>query len=150
MKNFPHEYAITAVGSPDGDLELRADQLPVLHSAPPAEFGGPGDRWSPETLLVAAVADCFVLTFRGVARALELPWISLHCEASGSLDRVERVPQFTRFRLRVHLSVVEGTSQELARRALEKAENGCLITNSLKGTTELETAVETVSVPQLA
>lgn len=150
MKNFPHEYAITAVGSPDGDLELRADQLPVLHSAPPPEFGGPGDRWSPETLLVAAVADCFVLTFRGVARALELPWISLHCEASGSLDRVERVPQFTRFRLRVHLSVVEGTSQELARRALEKAEHGCLITNSLKGTTELETAVETVSVPQLA
>lgn len=149
MKNFPHEYAITAVGSPDGDLELRADQLPVLHSAPPPEFGGPGDRWSPETLLVAAVADCFVLTFRGVARALELPWISLHCEASGSLDRVERVPQFTRFRLRVHLSVVEGTSQELARRALEKAEHGCLITNSLKGTTELETAVETVSVPQL-
>ena len=149
MKNFPHEYAITAVGSPDGDLELRADQLPVLHSAPPPEFGGPGDRWSPETLLVAAVADCFVLTFRGVARALELPWISLHCEASGSLDRVERVPQFTRFRLRVRLSVVEGTSQELARRALEKAEHGCLITNSLKGTTELETAVETVSVPQL-
>jgi len=150
MKNFPHEYAITAAGSPDGDLELRADQLPVLHSAPSPEFGGPGDRWSPETLLVAAVADCFVLTFRGVARALELPWISLHCEASGSLDRVERVPQFTRFRLRAHLSVVEGTSHELARRALEKAEHGCLITNSLKGTTELESAVETVSVPQLA
>lgn len=149
MKSFPHEYVITAVGSPDGALELRADRLPVLHSAPPPEFGGPGDRWSPETLLVAAVADCFVLTFRGVARALELPWISLHCEARGSLDRVERVPQFTRFRLRVHLSVVEGTSQELARRALEKAEHGCLITNSLKGTTELETAVETVSVPQL-
>ena len=150
MKSFPHEYAVTAVGSSDGDLALRADRLPVLHSAPPPEFGGPGDRWSPETLLVAAVADCFVLTFRGVARALELPWISLHCEASGTLDRVERVPQFTRFRLRVHLSVLEGTSQELARRALEKAEHGCLITNSLKATSELETAVETISVPQFA
>jgi uncharacterized OsmC-like protein len=150
MKEFPHEYAVTAVGSPDGDLEVRADRLPLLHSAPPAEFGGPGDRWSPETLLVAAVADCFALTFGGVARALELPWISLRCEVSGTLDRVERVPQFTRFRICVHLSVLAGTSESLARRALEKADHGCLITNSLKATSELETVVETVSVPQLA
>ena len=150
MKSFPHEYAVTAVGSPDGDLELRADRSPALRSAPSAEFDGPGDRWSPETLLVAAVADCFALTFRGVARALELPWISLSCEVSGTLDRVERVTQFTRFRIRVHLIVLAGTSEELARRALEKAEHGCLIANSLKATSELETTVEAVRVPQSA
>jgi len=150
MKNFPHEYAVMAVGLPDGDVELRADRSPALHSAPSAEFDGPGDRWSPETLLVAAVADCFALTFRGVARALELPWISLRCEVSGTLDRVERVSQFTRFRIRVYLSVRAGTSEALARRALEKTEHGCLIVNSLKATSELETAVETVRVPQLA
>lgn len=150
MKTFPHEYAVTVVGSPQGDLEVRADRLPVLNSAPPAEFDGPGDRWSPETLLVAAVADCFVLTFRAVARALELPWTSLRCEVSGTLDRLERVPQFTRFRIRAHLGVPAGTSEELARRALEKAEHGCLITNSLKATSQLETAVETIRAPQLA
>jgi hypothetical protein len=37
--------------------------------AAPAEFGGPGDQWSPESLLAGAIASCFALTFRFVARA---------------------------------------------------------------------------------
>jgi organic hydroperoxide reductase OsmC/OhrA len=37
----------------------------------------PGNAWSPETSLVAAVADCFILTFRGVAQAAKFPWESL-------------------------------------------------------------------------
>jgi organic hydroperoxide reductase OsmC/OhrA len=67
MKSFPHIYNVTASAMPDGDVELTADRLPFLLSAPPAEFGGPGDRWSPETLLAAAVGDCFVLTFRAAS-----------------------------------------------------------------------------------
>jgi organic hydroperoxide reductase OsmC/OhrA len=31
------------------------------------QLGGPGGQWSPETLLVAAAAECFILTFRAVA-----------------------------------------------------------------------------------
>ena len=40
----------------------------VIESAPPKEFDGPGDQWSPEQLLTAAVADCFVLNFRTMTR----------------------------------------------------------------------------------
>ena len=76
MQEFPHHYRVIAEGSADGDVEMTANGLQSLRSAPPAEFGGPGDRWSPETFLVGAVADCFVLTFRGVARASKLAWIS--------------------------------------------------------------------------
>jgi organic hydroperoxide reductase OsmC/OhrA len=150
MKKFPHEYTVTTVGSSQGDLEVRGDGLPVLYSAPPAEFGGPGDRWSPETLLVAAVADCFVLTFRAVARALELPWTSLRCNVRGTLDRRDGVPQFTAFHVHAHLGLVAGVSEELAQRALEKAERGCLVSSSLKAPVHLETHLETLAASQVA
>ena len=62
MQQFPHHYSVVAKTDTQGDVALEAEQLPPISSAPPTEFGGPGDRWSPETLFVAAVADCFVLT----------------------------------------------------------------------------------------
>lgn len=69
MENYPHIYRIVADAELDRDVILSGDGLDPLPSAPPAEFGGPGDKWSPETLLVASVADCFILSFRAVARA---------------------------------------------------------------------------------
>jgi organic hydroperoxide reductase OsmC/OhrA len=57
------------IGRPAGDVTVCSARLPDLAIAPPAEFEGPGDRWSPETLLCASVANCFILTFRAYARA---------------------------------------------------------------------------------
>jgi organic hydroperoxide reductase OsmC/OhrA len=125
----------------EGDVGLETLQVATLWSASPAEFGGPGNRWSPETLLVAAVGDCFLLTFRAVAQASKLPWTRLQCRVEGTLDRVERALQFTRFDLRAHLEVPPGVDAELARRLLEKAERACLISNSLKATSHLESSI---------
>lgn len=143
MQEYPHHYRATAQGSPEGEVALESDRLPTLATAPPAEFGGPGDRWSPETLLVGAVADCFILTFRAVARASKLDWSELRCDVEGTLDRVERVTQFTAFRVHASVVVPGDTSEDLARRCLEKAERGCLVTNSLKAETHLEAEVKT-------
>jgi peroxiredoxin-like protein len=147
MQDLPHHYAATARASLEGDVVLEGDRLPPLRSASPAEFGGPGDRWSPETLLVAAVADCFVLTFRAIAAIARLPWISLECDVAGTLDRIEKVTQFTTFTVRARLQVPEDGREEQAHRLLEKAERGCLITNSLKAETRLEIEIQ-VATPQ--
>ena len=142
MEPFPHRYRVKALGHLVGDIELSAEGLSTLRSASPAEFDGPGDRWSPETLLVGAVADCFILTFRAVARTADLPWTSLECDVTGKLERVERVPQFTRLDIAAHLIVPRGEDAERARRALEKAERACLISSSLKGSIGLDVTVE--------
>ena len=88
MQDLPHRYSVSALAAPGGDAFLEAKRLPRLASAPPTEFGGPGNRWSPETLLAAAVADCFVLTFRAIANATPLPWVDIRCDVEGTLDRV--------------------------------------------------------------
>jgi peroxiredoxin-like protein len=142
MQPLPHHYTVVAAGGAEGDVALNSDGLPVLASAAPAEFGGPGGRWSPETLLVAAVADCFVLTFLAIARASKVTWLSLRCEVEGTLDRVERATQFTGFVVRASLKLPAGANEEQALRLLERAEHSCLISNSLKGTSRLESTVE--------
>ncbi|MCP5143710.1 MAG: OsmC family protein [Gammaproteobacteria bacterium] len=141
MQDFPHHYQATATAAEEGDVPLASAGLPEIASAPPVEFGGPGNRWSPETLLVAAVADCFVLSFRAIARASRLTWLGLQCDVTGTLERVERVTRFTRFEVNVRLTVPPGTDRERALKLLEKAEQTCLITNSLSATTHLQAEV---------
>jgi peroxiredoxin-like protein len=145
MQDLPHHYSVAAAAEAEGEVDLQGGRLPAIASAPPAEFGGPGDHWSPETLLVASVASCFVLTFRAIARASKLPWVSLQCEVEGTLDRVERVTRFTAFRVRAALRVPADTNPERAQRLLARAEQSCLITNSLKADSHLSASVETAA-----
>lgn len=142
MEPYPHHYAVNARAEAEGPVTIASDGLPSLETAPPLQYGGAGDRWSPETLLVAAAADCFVLTFRAIASASKLAWTTLQCDADGLLDRVDGVTRFTHLTLRVHLTVAPGTEADRARRLLEKAEKTCLVTNSLAFSPALESTVE--------
>lgn len=142
MDPYPHRYPITATASAEGAVTLSAKGLPPLESVPPTQFGGPGDRWSPETLLVAAVADCVILTFRAVARASKLDWQRISCDAEGTLDRVDGVTRFTAVHLRVRLSVPAGTGTDRPRRLVEKAERSCLVSRSLAFEPSVEVEVE--------
>lgn len=142
MQDYPHHYKVSAAGSSEGDVTLAGDGLADLPSMPPEEFGGPGGYWSPETLLVAAVADCFILSFRGIARASRLEWTNLECSVDGELDKVERVTRFTGFAVRAKLTVPADTNPAKAERLLEKAEKVCLVTNSLIADSHLEATVE--------
>ena len=141
MQNLPHRYQVSANAESEGNVVLKADDLPQLISAPPAQFGGPGDQWSPEHLLVASVADCFILTFRAVAQASKLVWSNLEASAEGVLERVDRVTRFTTITVSATLTVPADTNIDKARQLLEKAEAACLITNSLSGETHLETEI---------
>ncbi len=141
MKPLPHLYTVRAVGAGSGALDLQSEGAPPLPSAAPAEFGGPGDLWSPETLLVGAVADCFILTFRAVARAGKLEWLRLECATEGTLARVDGTTCFTRFASHATLTVPPGTDAAKAKDLLERSERGCLVANSLKGERTLRVTI---------
>lgn len=141
MQELPHHYRVAATAGPEGDVNLASNALDPILSAPPVEFGGPGNRWSPETLLIAAVADCFILSFRAIARASKLSWVSLSCECEGTLERREGTTKFTEFVINATLDVPQDANEERARRLLEKAESSCLITNSLSGAALLNAVV---------
>ena len=141
MHSFPHNYQVSATASAEGNVVLSGAGLPDIASQPPAEFGGPGDKWSPESLLMAAIADCFTLSFRAIAAASKIPFTQLDVEVEGVLAKVERKMQFTEVQIKANLNVPQGVDAGRAERLLTMAEHTCLVTNSLNLDCHLKTDV---------
>jgi organic hydroperoxide reductase OsmC/OhrA len=141
MQDYPHHYLVSADAPSHGEISVSSQGLETLASAAPAEFGGPGDLWSPETFLVAAVADCFILTFRALARGSRFEWYSVKCDVDGVLDRVDGVTRFIEFHMSVTLHVSEGADRHKAERLLERSDHVCLVTNSLNAEMLLTTDI---------
>jgi organic hydroperoxide reductase OsmC/OhrA len=133
MKPYPHHYAASASARAIGSVAVSAPGLPGIETAPPPEFDGPPGTWSPEVLLCAAVADCFILTFRAIARAAHFNWVALDCRVEGVLEPIGNVTQFSRFATAARLTLPAGGDADKARLLLGRAERGCLIGNSLRG-----------------
>ncbi len=138
MKPLPHTYRVRIAGGPEGHMRLAGEGVPDLDADAPLDFDGPGDAWSPEQLLVAAVEACFLLTFRAVARASQIEFVSLSVEGEGVVDRVDRGLRFTEIVLRPRIALPAGADTVRVRRALEKAERSCLVSASLATPVRLE------------
>ena len=143
MQPLPHHYTVSSHSSSESNVTLAAEGLPDLESAPPKEFDGPGDKWSPESLLVAAIADCFILSFKAVAKASKFDWLDLQCEVTGTLDKHKKVTRFVQFDVKATLTISTDAKVDFATKLLEKAEQVCLITNSLAGESHLTTEIKT-------
>lgn len=138
MKPLPHRYSGQVAGGPTGYATLSSDGVPDVRTAAPLDFDGPGDAWSPEQLLLAAVEACFLLTFRAVAQATRLEFVSLAVAAEGIVDRVNGVTRFTEIVLRPRVALPAGVDWVRVQRALEKAERACLVSASLATPIRLE------------
>jgi peroxiredoxin-like protein len=140
-----YQYRIDLEWTGERSGELTAEGLKPLPVAPPSEFNGPGDQWTPEHLLVAASASCLMTTFLAIAEISKLNVISLRME---SLGRLEKVPEegyrFTEIILMPEIGVTL-EDEERARKLLEKAEKNCLISKSLRAIVQVEPRF--VSVP---
>lgn len=142
MHPYPHTYIASATGQGRGSVSVGSPKLPGFETAAPPEFDGPGGVWSPETLLCASLADCFILTFRALSRAARFDWSRLECRVEGVLERVGRTSRFTRYTTFAKLAVPAGADTAKAHELLERAEQGCLIANSLNGSRTLATQIE--------
>lgn len=142
MKPLPHRYDVDLAGGPAGYAELSTPGVPSLRTAPPADYDGPGDAWSPEHLLLASVQTCFLFTLRAVARASKLEFSALDLKAAGTVDRTNGVTRFSEIVLRPTITVVPGTDRERVLRVLEKSEHACLVSASLSTPIRLEPEIK--------
>jgi len=141
MTPLPHHYDVRLAGGPSGYADVLAAGIPALRAAPPAEYGGPGDAWSPEHLLLASVEACFLFTFRAIARLSKVEFVDLELDASGTVDRQEGVTRFTEIVLRPRLLVPPGADRARAEALLDKAKRACLVSASLSTPIRMEPEV---------
>jgi organic hydroperoxide reductase OsmC/OhrA len=138
MKPLPHIYRVHLASGAGTYAALSDIGLPELRTAPPADFDGPGDAWSPEHLLLAAVESCFRFTFQAIARASKLMFTSLELSGEGIVDRQDGITRFSANVLRPVLRLAAGNDRGRAMRILEKSEQACLVSASLSTPVRLE------------
>ena len=138
MKPLPHHYDVHLTGGAAGYGQLSTAGVPELRTAPPTDYDGPGDAWSPEHLLLASVQSCFLFTLRTIARLAKVEFITLDLEATGTVNRQDGVTRFTEIVLRPRLTVSSSTDRERALHVLEKSEKTCLVSASLSTPIRLE------------
>src|ERR1035437_4089339 len=79
-----HAYRVAAWWTSGRTGLAKSDSAPnAIHFTAPAEFGGLEGRWTPEELLLAAVASCYTTTLRAIAGNAQFDFTDLQVEASG-------------------------------------------------------------------
>jgi len=76
-----HSYRVVAWWSSGKTGLAKSDSAPTaIHFTAPPEFGGLEGRWTPEDLLLCAVAGCYTTTFRALADNSKLEYSDLGVE----------------------------------------------------------------------
>lgn len=132
-------WRVGTCGIVQGDPTAKA-----IEFSPPVEFGGEGGFWSPEHLLLAAVASCFVTTFKAIAAASKFQPVSLGVVVEGLVEKGEGGYQFSRVVLTPELTVDRESDRQRGMQLLEKTERACLISRSLKAAVMMPARVAVV------
>jgi len=117
-----HSYHVLAWWSSGKAGLAKCDSAPnALHFAAPPQFGGVEERWSPEDLLLCALASCFTTTFRTLADHSNFPFTDLEVDVQGTVGKVESGYAFSEIAIRPKLTITSDEWREPAARLLEKA-----------------------------
>ncbi len=115
---------------------------PSVAIATPIEFKGdhPED-WSPEDLLVAAVASCYAVTLVAIADRASVPLRDLTIGAEGAVGREGKEPfGFKAIHLQVSATTDHGRENDL-HHAAAAAEQGCIVSAALRIPVHLSVAI---------
>ena len=129
-KSFLYKAKTTWTSARRGSLSA-AEKSSIVVGSPP-EFKGEPDVWTPEELLVGSLNTCIMLTFLSIAQARGLTPASYESEAEGLLENVEGKFRITEVTVRPHITVKGEGELERAREIMERAEDECFISNSVK------------------
>lgn len=112
---------------------ISSETLDSFKVATPPEFPkGVPNTWSPEHLYVASLNACLMTTFLAIAENSKLEVISFSCESSGKLEKVDGKFMISEVELMPEIKVTSEKDKERAGRIIVKAEEHCLISNSVK------------------
>lgn len=138
-----HEYQVKLTRTRNRVANLEASGISEkIEVATPPEFpGGVEGVWSPEHLFTASVVSCFFTSFEAIAEYSKFEYVDLQVESTGVLDKVDGKLVMDKVILKPVLTVQDESDRKKGMRLLEKAEQICLITRSVKTDVHLEPAI---------
>ena len=129
-----HFYNVTIKWNKDriGTLSSRELNSDIEVATPPEFPKGVAGIWSPEHLLIAAVNSCLMTTFLSIAEHSRLEFNIFTSHATGKLETVDGKLMISEIVLNPVLTIKIESDKEKALRILNKSEQVCLISNSIK------------------
>jgi organic hydroperoxide reductase OsmC/OhrA len=103
----------------------------AIHFTSPPAFGGLEGRWTPEDLLLSAVASCYTTTFRTLAEYSKFVYTDLQVEVEGVIVKAETGYKFVEFSICADLTIPQEAERARAINLLHKAQGLCLVSRAL-------------------
>ncbi len=145
-----HSYRVVAWWSSGRTGLAKTDSAPnAIHFTAPPEFGGVDGRWTPESLLLCAIAGCFTTTFRAVAEYSKFEYSDLEVQVEGTIAKVESGYAFTEIVVRPNLSVIAEEDEVRGERLLQKVKSLCLVSRALSVPQTFEPHLQVNKTPVL-
>ncbi|WHF52872.1 OsmC family protein [Chryseobacterium gotjawalense] len=142
----PHLYNVDITWSKDRQGEMSSPELSTtVEIATPPQFPkGVEGIWSPEHLFTSAVASCLMTTFLSIAENSKLEFTGFTCKSHGKLEQIEGKFLMTEVILEPTVTIANESDREKAERVLQKSEQHCLISNSIKSKVTMKTTIVTL------
>lgn len=142
MENHQYNVNLKWISERKGEISSLELAQTIEVATPPQFPKGMESIWSPEHLLTAAVNSCYMTTFLAIAENSKLEFLSFECSATGKLELVEGKLLMTEIALKPVLKIAKESDKDRAERILQKSEAACLISNSIKSKTSLDTTIK--------
>src|SRR5713226_8560808 len=127
-----HRYRVAAWWTAGRAGIAKADSAPnVIHFSAPPEFRGLEAMWTPEDLLLSAVASCFTATFYVIAVNAKFEYTDLEVGAEGVVSRGDLGYTFSEIVVHPILTIAREQDREQALDLLQKAKTLCLVSRAL-------------------
>ncbi|HEX6878722.1 MAG TPA: OsmC family protein, partial [Terriglobales bacterium] len=110
--------------------------------AAPPEFGGESEMWTPETFFLAAVASCYITTFRAISEHSKFDSVALDVTVDGTIEKESGGFRFTSVTVKPVLTVASDEDRDKGLKLLLKSEAACLISRSLNSHVSVEPTVQ--------
>lgn len=145
-----HTYHVAAWWTSGQTGIAKSDSSPsTIHFAAPQQFGGMEGRWTPEDLLMTALASCFTTTFHAIAGYSKFEYTDLEVEAEGTVSKTGTGYSFSEIVIRPNLTIPAEDKRERAISLLQKAKELCLVSRALATAQKFETRVEISKHPSV-
>lgn len=122
---------------------VSAEGVPqAVEFAAPPEFGGESEMWTPETFFLAAVASCYITTFRAISEHSKFDSVALDVTVDGTIEKESGGFRFTSVTVKPVLTVASDEDRDKGLKLLLKSEAACLISRSLNSHVSVEPTVQ--------
>jgi organic hydroperoxide reductase OsmC/OhrA len=114
----------------------------AIHFTSPPAFGGLDGRWTPEDLLLCAVASCYTTTFQTLAENSTFEYTDLQVQVDADIRKAETGYAFAEVVIHAILTLSQAEEQARAIKLLHKAEGLCLVSRALSVKQKFEPLVQ--------